>query len=205
MRPRHEICETSALTKMEQVADAARRLFARYGYKRTSMDDIAREAGVAKATLYLHFKGKDDVFRTMMRRTADLVLERCDAALASGAPFAERLEGMLGAYYGTWIDLFGDPAHWGELVLVKTQIAMDQAKELEGLYIDRFRGFLAKAEAEGEIDLSRAGTDADQLCQTLMQAALGAKSGTPPTQEEFRQRLRNIARLGAAALTRHAE
>lgn len=202
MRPKNEICEITALSKPDQVAEAARRLFARYGYKRTSMDDIAREAGVAKATLYLHFKGKDDVFRTMLQRTADLALGRCEAALASGAPFAERLQGMLGAYFGTWVELFGDPEHWGELHVVKTQIAMDQAKELEGLYLQRFRDFLASADAEGEIDLSRAGTDAAQLCQTLMQAAAGAKSGTPPTPDEYRQRLGNIARLAAAAVTR---
>lgn len=202
MRPKTEICEITAQTRLEQVADAARRLFARYGYKRTSMDDIAREACVAKATLYLHFKGKDDVFRTMLRRTGDLVMERCDAALASGAPFGERLEGVLGAYFGTWVELFGDPEHWGELHVVKTQIAMDQAKELENLYLQRFRDFLTKADAEGEIALSRAGTDAAQLCQTLMQAAAGAKSGTPPTPDEYRQRLGNIARLAAAALTR---
>lgn len=55
-----------AMFRNDQIVDAALRLFARYGRKRSSMDDIAREAGLAKATLYLHFKGKDDVFRAML-------------------------------------------------------------------------------------------------------------------------------------------
>ena len=44
------------MVRNDQIADAALRLFTRYGYKRSSMDDIAREAGFAGDAL-LHFKG----------------------------------------------------------------------------------------------------------------------------------------------------
>ncbi|MBU0724027.1 MAG: TetR/AcrR family transcriptional regulator [Alphaproteobacteria bacterium] len=200
MRPHNDNADHTAQTKLEQVADAARRLFARYGYKRTSMDDIAREAGVAKATLYLHFKGKEDVFRTVLLRTRDLMLQRCDAAQDGDTSFRARLEAMLNAYYGTWLELFGDAEHWGELYLVKTQIALEDANETEAMYVERFCGFLEAADASGEISLARVEATPDRLCQTLRQAAIGAKSGTPPTLEEYRQRLAAIAALAAAAL-----
>ncbi|MET0360835.1 MAG: helix-turn-helix domain-containing protein, partial [Sphingobium sp.] len=46
--------------RADQVVAATRTLFLRYGYRRTSVDDIAREAGVAKATLYAYFPSKQD-------------------------------------------------------------------------------------------------------------------------------------------------
>ncbi|KZD05331.1 TetR/AcrR family transcriptional regulator [Oceanibaculum pacificum] len=200
MRQKNDNHDPATQSRLDQVADAARRLFARYGYKRTSMDDIAREAGVAKATLYLHFKGKEDVFRTVLARTRAVMQQRCAAAQASDAPFRARLEAMLNAYFGTWLELFGDAEHWGELHMVKTQVALAEATETEAFYINAFCNLLQDSDATGEISLARVETDPQRLCQTLMQAATGAKSGTPPTLEEYRQRLADIAALAAAAL-----
>ena len=43
------------------ILDAMERLLARYGYKKTTMDDLAREAGIGKGTTYLHFPSKEEV------------------------------------------------------------------------------------------------------------------------------------------------
>ena len=37
------------------------RLLARYGYRKMTIDDVAREVGIGKGTIYLHFKSKEDV------------------------------------------------------------------------------------------------------------------------------------------------
>lgn len=49
-------------SKRELIAAAARELFAKYGYKLVSMDTIALKSGVAKGTLYLYFKDKEELF-----------------------------------------------------------------------------------------------------------------------------------------------
>ncbi len=48
--------------KAEAILDAARREFLASGFGAVSMDAIAREAGVSKATVYAHFTGKEDLF-----------------------------------------------------------------------------------------------------------------------------------------------
>jgi AcrR family transcriptional regulator len=48
--------------------DAAASLLVRWGYRRTSIDDVAREAGVGKGTIYLHWKNKHDLFRAALWR-----------------------------------------------------------------------------------------------------------------------------------------
>lgn len=47
------------------LVEAATTLFGERGYKATSLDAIAAEAGVTKGALYHHFTGKDDLFRTV--------------------------------------------------------------------------------------------------------------------------------------------
>lgn len=61
-RPRSE-------TKRRAILRAARTLFLRDGYARSSMDAIAAAAGVSKRTLYSHFEDKEDLFRTIVEES----------------------------------------------------------------------------------------------------------------------------------------
>jgi AcrR family transcriptional regulator len=49
--------------KQRALLDAAIGVFARFGYRKTSMDDIARAAGVSRQGLYLLFSNKEELFR----------------------------------------------------------------------------------------------------------------------------------------------
>lgn len=49
--------------KMNQIIEVAKVLFTKYGYKKVSMDEIAREANVVKSTIYQYFKDKDELFK----------------------------------------------------------------------------------------------------------------------------------------------
>ena len=62
-RPRED---AAANPKVRQIVEAARRLFMADGYGATSMDAIARAAGVSKATLYSHFTNKAELFAAVI-------------------------------------------------------------------------------------------------------------------------------------------
>lgn len=68
--------------KFEQVLDGAKRIFLRDGFEGASVDDIAREAGVSKATLYSYFPDKRllfmEVAKSECRRQADEAIEVID-------------------------------------------------------------------------------------------------------------------------------
>ncbi len=60
----------------ERILDAAATLLVRWGYRKTTIDDVAREAGVGKGTIYLHWKDKNELFQAALwhesqRVTAD--------------------------------------------------------------------------------------------------------------------------------------
>jgi AcrR family transcriptional regulator len=81
-----------AAQRRELILDAAARLIAEHGYDHTTVDDIAREAGVSKGAVYLHWDGKeslfDDLLRTEMQRTIQDAFNRI---------FADPDGGLIGA------------------------------------------------------------------------------------------------------------
>jgi len=54
--------------KAEIILDAAEQIFKRYGYSKTTMDDIAREAMIGKGTIYYYFNTKEDIFLAIMSK-----------------------------------------------------------------------------------------------------------------------------------------
>jgi TetR/AcrR family acrAB operon transcriptional repressor len=67
--------KAEALATRDGLLDAAERVFGRRGVARTTLDEIAAEAGVTRGALYWHFNGKEELFKAMCDR-AVLPLER---------------------------------------------------------------------------------------------------------------------------------
>jgi AcrR family transcriptional regulator len=59
----------------ERILDAAAALLTRWGYRKTTIDDVAREAGVGKGTIYLHWRDKTQLFNAAIWRANQVVLE----------------------------------------------------------------------------------------------------------------------------------
>jgi AcrR family transcriptional regulator len=56
-------------------------MFARFGYRKTVIDEVVREAGVAKGTFYLYFKSKEELFLEVLKVIRGEMLEEWRAAL----------------------------------------------------------------------------------------------------------------------------
>lgn len=65
------------LAKRAAVLEAAKRMFARHGFDRVSMDQIAAEAGVSKLTVYSHFGDKDRLFAEAVRAHCEQSMPAC--------------------------------------------------------------------------------------------------------------------------------
>ncbi|HEY0747971.1 MAG TPA: helix-turn-helix domain-containing protein, partial [Steroidobacteraceae bacterium] len=72
--------------------DAAVSIFARFGFRKASMDDVARAAGVSRQGLYLSFANKEELFR---RALAHLLRNQLTAAIAALSQTADSLETRL--------------------------------------------------------------------------------------------------------------
>lgn len=73
-----ELVKNSRLRQADREArllDAVARLVSRYGYDKTSVDDIAREAGASKGAVYLHWPSKEALFDAALVREAQRFLD----------------------------------------------------------------------------------------------------------------------------------
>jgi len=68
--------------KLESILDTAKKMFARYGLRKTSMDEIAHMARVAKATIYNYFGSKDKVYMEVLRQEASEIVEKISSSVA---------------------------------------------------------------------------------------------------------------------------
>src|SRR5260370_20296135 len=139
----------SASAKPNAIVLAALQLFTRYGYRKTSIDDIAQAAQVAKRTVYLHFENKAAVFLAILEYLGDQVRLRCSAAeLESGTP-VHRLTGLLDAYFGMGFDLFSKSEHMPELEETFSKLARTKIGGLNTEYEDRLARFFRSLEKTG--------------------------------------------------------
>ncbi|MDR1183885.1 MAG: TetR/AcrR family transcriptional regulator, partial [Coriobacteriales bacterium] len=75
-----------------EILDVAERLFNTKGYDATSISDIIDHVGVARATVYYHFKSKEDVLDALLERTATKFLTAAkELAEDTSIPVFERL------------------------------------------------------------------------------------------------------------------
>ena len=78
-----------------EIVAAADRLLARYGYRRMTVEDIAREANIGKGSIYLHFPSKEAVILAVINRHIEATLEVLRQIAAGPGPAGERLTEML--------------------------------------------------------------------------------------------------------------
>jgi TetR/AcrR family transcriptional regulator len=81
------------------IIDAAERLFFSRSYEEVSMDDIAREVELNKATLYLYFKNKETLYATIVLRGIQILKEKYTQCMDMQAPGIVKVALMGQAYY----------------------------------------------------------------------------------------------------------
>jgi len=196
MRPEPvpEPADVPADDKREAILEAAFVQFMRYGFRRTSMEDIARETGVSRASLYTRFSNKEEIFRCLSEGLHEEALAAVEAALAGAGPLAERVRAALEAKMGRFLAIVHGSPHGAELTDENGRLCGELAAESEA----RLRGLLADAlragVRRGEIELSAAGLNANTAAELLVLAAAGLKAGAPDTAS-FAARLARLVRV----------
>jgi AcrR family transcriptional regulator len=78
-----------------RIFSAAARLFAKHGWRDTTVDKIVREAGVAKGTFFVHFATKDAVVTELVRKQVRVARKTRDAVLAKGGDAVDALRATI--------------------------------------------------------------------------------------------------------------
>jgi len=77
------------------ILDAVDVLLARFGYAKMTMEDVARQVGIGKGTIYLHFPSKEELVLSHIDRIADTVVRKLEEQAGTVDPVDRRLRRML--------------------------------------------------------------------------------------------------------------
>jgi AcrR family transcriptional regulator len=93
--PRHRRWQRRPDERPQQILEAAFRVFGKQGLHQATLDEVAREAGITKGTIYLYFPSKADLFVAMLRARITAVIPAMASADGRAAPSLEaRLAGV---------------------------------------------------------------------------------------------------------------
>ncbi len=187
--------------KRQQILEAALTVFSRYGYKRTTMNDIAENMGISRAALYLYFKNKEEIFRSLAYAMHEKVMVGATQALELEAPFATRL---LTAFYhkNEAFSMIYDSPHGEELIDSGIKISADLASQAEADYVALITTFFKQAEAKGEIDLSPLNLSPATYAELLVKSSYGLKMDKP-TIDQMQERFETLIGIFVRAVTPH--
>ena len=199
------ISSPSDNAREERLLAAALQVFGRYGFRKASMDEIARSADISRQGLYLRFASKDALFRAAVRHELDTALGEVSRCLDEEGVGLERrvvaaLDAWLGRYVGSMLTL-----DLGSLLQNPAMRLGDVVNPAVGSFDDRLAAAIAAAMSEN--DVKRLGVTPEEIAAALLTVAQGARylsNALAESREEFVGRLTAavhvlLAGLGNAA------
>jgi len=81
-----------------QILEAGEKLFAKKGFYPTTMEEVARAAGLAKGTIYLHFNDKRDLFFSIIEKKLDILLEKIEKEMRKDEFPSQRIKLAIGIH-----------------------------------------------------------------------------------------------------------
>lgn len=112
--------------KRERILDAAEAIFARDGFFAAKVSDVAKEAGIADGTIYLYFKGKDELLISLFERRMLQLNTALKIAIAELAPREQ-----LHAFIRRYVQLVHDEPAATEVLTIELRQSSKFMKEYE--------------------------------------------------------------------------
>jgi len=155
------------------ILGAAFETFCHYGFRRTSMEDIARAVGLSRPALYQHYQNKQDIYRSLIQHYFDVTETRVREALVPGMAPEAALAAVFAAKAGPELEAMFASAHGDELLDANVATSADLVEAGESRIADHLARWLA---TEAEARRIRLTEDPGALARTLIAAQAGLKS-----------------------------
>ncbi|HEY8489539.1 MAG TPA: TetR/AcrR family transcriptional regulator [Dehalococcoidia bacterium] len=133
----------------QRILEAARAVFAEYGYVDATVDHIISRCDVSRGTFYYYFKNKEDVFETLARMAVGELQEHAQRQLSGDHTYA-RIESGNRGYLETWAEYRDILRNLFQIATIEPRFAELQ-RELRMPFIDRIRRSLERRLAEGDV------------------------------------------------------
>lgn len=186
----------------EAILAAGLHCFGRDGFRRTALDRVARQAGISRAAVYLHFANKEELFRALVDDLHTRALADATAAARADGPLADRLTAAMVAKTARFFDLLRASEHADEFLDENHRLCGEISTVFAAKHARLLRRMIAAAAAADEISLTTVGASATQVAELLIDTAEGIKTRhrTILSSDAYRRRLGDAIRIVLAGL-----
>ena len=164
--------------KKYQILQASLEVFGSYGYKKTSMQDIADALGISRPALYQYYKNKEAVFLALVAHTLNLGEQ---AAIKGFKYSADNFECLLHGIKDMEQVLFGPiflKPNGKELLTLSKKLAPELMTNFEMQLFNKIVCVLEKAVTEQEINLKRLNVNVTDAAKVILQSVDGIKNSS---------------------------
>jgi AcrR family transcriptional regulator len=192
--------------RAELILEAAQELFSRYGYERTSIDDIAQHLGIGKGSVYLDFRTKEDILVALLTRHANYVLNFVQELVDNGGSPLKTLSKILEEPCLMVFDKVKRDIHTPEGLIYTSTSFKDRFSTFYKRKRSLILEVLLRASAAGEIPKKNATEDVAQLVMMSTSSIYPpyldnySESTEPMTRELLQKRAKALVRLIIAGL-----
>ncbi|KIC18692.1 TetR/AcrR family transcriptional regulator [Leisingera sp. ANG-Vp] len=154
--------------KQQAVLTAAWTAFSTYGFRKTSMDDIAKGAGMSRPAVYLHFKNKEAILRALVQGYYARAQAEIAAALAADADLKSKLAAAFAGHGGEAMEAMMSSPHGMELLETSVSVAGESIEEGEAALSSLYANWLTAEAEAGRVSLPAPPADmARVICACL--------------------------------------
>ncbi|WP_298933123.1 TetR/AcrR family transcriptional regulator [uncultured Ruegeria sp.] len=187
--------DTGDDTRQKAILTSAFQAFSSYGFRKTSMDDIARGAGMSRPAVYLHYKNKEAILRKLTElHYAEKIAAVTEALNGSGA-VSDLVTRAILAQADGMAAILASP-HGLEMLDTTKSMSIDIVEEGEAELTGLYAAWLTREDVAGRVRLFET---PHETAKTITVALKGVKM-TAPGAEEFERRTVQLAALIGAGL-----
>ncbi|WP_019505400.1 TetR/AcrR family transcriptional regulator [Pleurocapsa sp. PCC 7319] len=186
-------------SKADRILEAAKSCFLNYGFKKTSMSDIAKQAKMSRPALYLHFDNKETIFCALVEQLQQQTLSQAEIVLQPEGKIGDRLKQAFECHSVELFSLVANSTHGNELIDINGKVAA----EINRASVDKFIQLLAQALEESEVNqeirLKNLDLTSLQAAELLVNSSHGLKQAATSV-EDYRVKLKQIIRVFEKAI-----
>jgi TetR/AcrR family transcriptional regulator len=194
-----EVNELAVIDRKKLILEAATRSFSLFGYKATTMEQVAKLANVGKGTIYTFFKTKEELFDAIITTLIADIREAVESVLNDSASLQENVNRVLvkvHEFRGTHqltIKLIQEEREMG------TQTVIEAMQRVEQSIIQYMKGIIQKSIDQGEIKPCDPEITAFLMLKMYFSLTIDWQKNHPPLEQEKISRLFELYLLNGLA------
>jgi AcrR family transcriptional regulator len=180
----------------EGLLDAMDRLLARFGYQKTTVDDLATEAGIGKGTVYLYFSSKEQVALSCIDRLHERLMAEISEIAESDASAKDKITQILRARVMTRFDYCRNATCLDEMLAALHKELMVRKERYHTEEARLLQSILDEAAADGELPACCSCEAAESMIlATNALLPYSLKTSQLGSYEEIEEKVRRVAAL----------